>query len=83
MSNKRMKKKKRPLEDNVSSFMMTFEVFLEGEIQSIQEAQVKETPPPKLPKTYDLRSKGLVGELTLEEKNMELLRKISPPNSLD
>jgi len=49
-----------PLDDDTHFVVLAFKFIYGGEVQTVQEAIVGDTPPLKPPKNYDLRSKGPV-----------------------
>lgn len=68
-----------PPNDDTPSIVLSFKVICRGEVLTVQEAIVGDTPPLKPPKNYNLKSKGPVLESTLEENKRALLRRILPP----
>jgi len=73
-------KEDSPLSDDAPYVVLTFEVIRRGEVLTAQESIIGDDPPKAL-KSYNLRSKGIVLDAMLENKERALLRRILPPTN--
>jgi len=76
-----LEEEESPPNDDDPSVVLAFKVIHGVEVLTAPKAILGDTPPPKPPKSYSIRSTGSMSDAMLEDKKRAMLRRILPPSN--